>query len=177
MYKQPHILTFQESALAAEHHSLVYRYLLENDLSEEEFYDVIIFGYLSGVQEYLAFQHKRPLQDILWQAMDRSCCAYQRTRGQDRGIYRFQDCSNGYDSLEEIIADTCNTAEEAIRAIDLENTFRSFNIAEKRIAMLLMNGYPKTEVARMLGISLQTLTEHLEDIRHKIYDSPLMMAA
>lgn len=39
-------LTKEQQAFATDHHGLVYKFLNENHLPEDEFYDVIIFGYL-----------------------------------------------------------------------------------------------------------------------------------
>ena len=38
-------LNKEQQAFAADHHGLVYKFLNENRLPEDEFYDVIIFGY------------------------------------------------------------------------------------------------------------------------------------
>ena len=43
-------LTEQESSFAAKHHRLVIRYLSRKGLSEDEYYDIIIFGYLNSVK-------------------------------------------------------------------------------------------------------------------------------
>lgn len=39
-------LTKEQQDFAAEHHGLVYKFLNDNHLPEDEFYDVVIFGYL-----------------------------------------------------------------------------------------------------------------------------------
>ena len=46
-------LTPEEQAFAAEHHHLVSQFLKDKRLSEDEYYDVIIFRYLHAVQLYL----------------------------------------------------------------------------------------------------------------------------
>ena len=50
-------LTMEQKEYAAEHHNLVYRFLRLNRLDESEFYDVVIFGYLKAVREYLENQN------------------------------------------------------------------------------------------------------------------------
>lgn len=44
--------TKEEQAFAEENHNLVYVFLNEKKLSECDFYDIVIFGYLRAVQEY-----------------------------------------------------------------------------------------------------------------------------
>jgi len=46
-------LTLDQQAFAAENHNLVYDYLNERKLPEDEYYDIIIFGYLLAVKKYL----------------------------------------------------------------------------------------------------------------------------
>ena len=50
MKKQIETLTEQESAFAAENHSLIFRFLSRKGLPEDEYYDVVAFGYLNGVK-------------------------------------------------------------------------------------------------------------------------------
>lgn len=45
-------LTKEQQDFAAEHHGLVYKFLNDNHLPENEFYDVVIFPYLKAVQDY-----------------------------------------------------------------------------------------------------------------------------
>ena len=44
-------LTKEQQDFAAEHHGLVYKFLNDNHLPENEFYDVVIFPYLKAVHK------------------------------------------------------------------------------------------------------------------------------
>ena len=44
--------TKEEQQFAEENHDLVYAFLNEKKLSEDEYYDVVVFGYLQAVQFY-----------------------------------------------------------------------------------------------------------------------------
>lgn len=46
-------LTASERLYAEKHHDLVYHFLSHYKLKEDEYYDIIIFGYLAAIQEYL----------------------------------------------------------------------------------------------------------------------------
>lgn len=54
-------LTKEQQTFATAHHSLVYKFLNENRLPEDEFYDVVIFGY--GIRE-IARTQKVPMRRI-----------------------------------------------------------------------------------------------------------------
>ena len=45
-------LTKEQKAFATDHHRLVYKFLNENHLPEDEFYDVVVFAYLKAVKDY-----------------------------------------------------------------------------------------------------------------------------
>ena len=47
-------LTKEQQTFATAHHNLVYKFLNENRLPEDEFYDVVIFGYLKAVRDYFS---------------------------------------------------------------------------------------------------------------------------
>jgi hypothetical protein len=46
-------LTKRESDYAAEHHDLIYAFLRKNRYSIDDYYDVVVFGYLRAVRSYL----------------------------------------------------------------------------------------------------------------------------
>lgn len=45
-------LTPEQKTFAEKHHGLVYKFLNKNQLSADEFYDVVIFGYLRAVRRF-----------------------------------------------------------------------------------------------------------------------------
>ena len=82
MNQQSLILTAEESAFAAEHHHLIYTYLANRHLPVEEFYDVVVFGYLNGVRKHF---RREDLQDyafttLAWRAMDACFANYVRAK-------------------------------------------------------------------------------------------------
>lgn len=44
-------LTEAESKFAAEHHATIYEYLNKARLPENDFYDIVVFGYLRAVRK------------------------------------------------------------------------------------------------------------------------------
>ena len=51
--KKIHLLTQEQQTFAEQNHKIVDCFLARKRLDAEEFYDVVIFGYLLAVQEYL----------------------------------------------------------------------------------------------------------------------------
>lgn len=69
--KNMRTLTGEQKIFAEQHHVLVERFLWKNHLERSEFYDVVIFGYLEAVQEYLEKPElsKYPFSSIAWRKM------------------------------------------------------------------------------------------------------------
>lgn len=73
-------LTKEQQAFATDHHGLVYKFLNENHLPEDEFYDVIIFGYLRAVYRYFNEPklQKYSFATIGWKSMQGALSNYNR---------------------------------------------------------------------------------------------------
>ena len=87
MKKQMEPLTEQESAFAAEHHQMVSRYLNRKELPEDEYYDVVVFGYLHGVQKYFRREDLRrqyAFSKIAWSAMNTCLINYERDKARPK---------------------------------------------------------------------------------------------
>ena len=90
-------LTKEQQTFATAHHSLVYKFLNENRLPEDEFYDVVIFGYLKAVRDYFS--------DLTAQQFTFSTIANRRLkfclitsalRSAANAIWRFSVFMSGY---------------------------------------------------------------------------------
>lgn len=77
-------LNEEQRQFADTHHSIVTRFLSHHQLDEAEFYDIVIFGYLLAVQEYLEKPElsRYAFSTIAWRNM-KDCVAreyYNRSR-------------------------------------------------------------------------------------------------
>ena len=63
--------TKKEQRFAEENHDLVYAFLNEKKLSEDEYYDVVVFGYLRAVQEFceISKHRKYRFSTFAWKRM------------------------------------------------------------------------------------------------------------
>ncbi len=155
----PKTLTPRESAFAAEHHELVFQFLGEEQLDADEFYDVIVFGFLEGVRRYLRQSEYQnyPFRDIAMRAMSQS---YSRHCQQ-----RMTELPLEFLSVEEEITDVRDYADEVIQKLQIEDTLQRYDERQQQIIRLLMDGYTKAEIARRLKMNVDTLIDILVDIR------------
>lgn len=174
---QPRVLTPEESAFAAKHFTQVYLFLNENNLSEDDYYDPAINGFLKAVQEHLTSAGSGDFKQFAAAMMKAECNAYEESLHRTPTIISFSECYNSANELEDTISDVKNTMDEAISAICLEETMQSFDATQQRIVHLLMEGYSKMDIAAMLQMSVTALFEEICLIQNKTMASPLMMAA
>ena len=171
MKKQIETLTEQESAFAAENHSLIFRFLSRKGLPEDEYYDVVAFGYLNGVKKYFRREELRK----------QYCFAnYQRSKARLKNRATVLCIHEPYHSalaLEELISDARDYAEETLEAMRVREMLESFEQTEREIVRLLMQGYAKSEIRARLGLSAGQISELINQIQTKALNSPLMRAA
>lgn len=173
-------LTIQEAAFAAEHHDLIFRYIAKRGLSEDEYYDVLVFGYLRSVRQYLRNEELRrySFSSIAWRAMDSSYSHYlfYKTAAKRNAPVL---CLHGPDhnayTLEETIADAYDMAEDVIQRISAAETMKAFDATERRIVALLAEGYRFPEIAEMFGIAAKALDAIVSRMETK--SRPLVRAA
>lgn len=77
-------MTKEQQDFATDNHALVYAFLNEKGLPEDEFYDVVIFGYLNAVKDYInqPFPRKYSFSTIAYRQMN--FCLYDYYRIQQR---------------------------------------------------------------------------------------------
>ena len=156
----------REAAFAAEHHDIVLRFLAENALSEDDYYDTVVFGFLNAVQKYL--RHPEYQSDPFGQFADKYMAREVKTKQQEESLvllYSLSEQIDGGKTLEERIADTKNEIDEALDSLDWERTVAVLNAEERRIVTLLTEGYEQEEVAQVLGVTPFVLKKCLGEIR------------
>ena len=73
-------LTPEQGTFAAENHGLVLKFLYENHLPEDEYYDVVVFGYLRAVKRYFTEKDLRKynFSTIAWSCMRADLINYHK---------------------------------------------------------------------------------------------------
>lgn len=174
---QPHPLSPEESAFAAEHFPQVYAFLSENDLSEDDYYDSAINGFLKAVRQCFNVSDTSDFIQVAKALMSEECTRYNSVLDSEPCIISLCECYESASTLEESIADAKNTMDEAISSIEIERTMQSFTETQQEIVKLLLNGYSKQDIAAMLQMSLYALSNEIGIIQQKTVRSPLMCAA
>lgn len=164
-------LTPEQRDYAAKHHGLVYKFLNNNHLPEDEFYDVVIFGYLRAVRRYhtVSYLRKYAFSTIAWQAMHSDLFKYRRAQSCQKrsaevvSLYDTLGPNSNY-SLEETIPSPdklMQTLEERLLLHELAG-----KVSPQQIDMVRRRayGYHLREIARQQKTPVKRIKELLGEV-------------
>lgn len=146
-------LTYQQRAFAAKNHRLVYKFLSEKGLSADEYYDVVIFGYLRAVRRY----HTEPkirkyrFSTIAWSCMRADLSNYMK---------------KAKNSVE--LPDNISTQETEWQYMELKlmlyELSKRIPAKQMEIVTLRVYGYSVSEIAKAQGLSAKHVRRILRDV-------------
>ena len=170
------ILNEHEKLFADENKNMVYSYLKINHLPYDEFYDVIIFGYLRAVKKYLNRPELRQYKfiTIAFDAMDTEVGNYHRANNckKRKCIKLSLDAALFRDGLPltEIIPapepeiDIQKVANQNL----LKEMFSHVNSMEREIWELKARGYTYKEIAGFCQISVGYASTSMSNVRKRL---------
>ena len=151
-------LTQKQRKFAAEHHGLVYLFLRQEGLPEDEYYDIAAFGYLRAILRYEA-NHKLQRYDfstIAWFNMRQSIAAYHRAEARRRQTEKRY--------LETASLQAANPFEEAEYNILLHELASAAKSRQYQVAEMRLQGYSVTEIAQARGLSAYNVRKMLKEL-------------
>lgn len=164
-------LTYEQQRFAADNHGLVFKFLNEHQLPEDDFYDIVVFGYLKAVRDYLSRPElqKYSFATISWKAM--TCSLSNHYKAQSR-----QKRSAEVISIHTSIYADRLPLEQSIPArdtlmIQLESKLLMHELAshlsKQQMDMVRQktSGYGVRDIARRHKITIKQVQAILEDVR------------
>ncbi len=154
-------MTQEEREFAEQNHDLVIDYLRRRRLPMDDFYDIVIFGYLSAVQQY--FRNPPPnvaFTSMAVRALKDSILldGEYRTRAKRSGI------TVSLDDAKSILTDPKQDTERHVEGKALlEQVMSAATPQEAKIIHFLMNGFVLREAARLLKIPRAAAVSCMED--------------
>lgn len=175
--KQIERLTQKECVFAEEHHKLVFHFLTHYGLDESEYYDVIILGYLSAVQEYLRkpeLQHYT-FSTIAWRQMKDAYI--QDTISKNRLKRKAATVSYQEDSplmeLDRFLPNRTLALEEQILDQEIVLELLSYlTPKEKEVVILKADGYTHAEIAERCRLTIHGVESRVRRFRRRLQHTP-----
>ena len=152
-------MTREEREFAEQNHDLVIDYLRRRRLPMDDFYDVVIFGYLSAVQQYF----RNPPPNVTFAAMAVRAMKDSILRdGEYRTCAKRSAAIVGLDDLA--IADSRQDTDRRVEGKALlEQVVNVATPKEAKIINLLIDGFALREAARLLKMPRAAAVSCMED--------------
>lgn len=177
--KRIHELTSKQQLFASEHHNLVYKFLHTKELSIEEYYDVVIFGYLLAVQEYLEKPElsRFSFSTIAWTKM-MDCVVNEwiyRGRLKRRAYVESLEDETVSGSLDNLIPNRGQSMAEALDNQELAIRILShLTPKEKEMVHLKVKGYTYREIADCCKTTIYSVNNRFYRLRKRIRELELL---
>lgn len=164
-------LTFEQRQFADKHHGLVYAFLNDKQLPESEFYDVVIFGYLDAVRDYLTRENLQhySFATIAWRDMSRSLANYYRDQHRQKRTatvvsIHISNQDNGL-PLEETIGSSDKLMQQLENRLLLHDLANRVSRQQMDMVRLRSSGYSNRDIARKHNISNDQVKKLLNEVR------------
>jgi RNA polymerase sigma-70 factor (ECF subfamily) len=166
-------LTSEQQTFAEQNHDLVYDFLQDKKLPMNDYYDVVVFGYLRAVQQYCS-------RDELRQRFTFSAVAYRKMKDDLYRHFKQQSCPSRKAvtvSIESLLYDgETLTMAEVIAAPDQLRETAEANLIWERLSGLLtseqlealrlrLGGYTDREIAASRNRRLSDIKGLFDGIR------------
>lgn len=165
-------LTVEEMKLSEENHNLVYAYLNTYGYSIEEYYCVVIFGYLKGIQVYCRrkeLQKRYDLPFICWQYMRAELGNNFKTENRKKRKPLGNILSLDADEATEESFYNCvggKSAEDEVMDVQtVLELLEKFSEVQKKIVEMKMEGYGNKEIFILLEIPESTFYKEMSRIK------------
>lgn len=154
-------MTNKERDFAEQNHNLVTDYLCYKHLPMDDFYDIVIFGYLSAVQQYF----RNPPVGVEFKVMAFRAMKDAVLRdGEYHARAKRCGVTVGLDDVGRALTDSRRDAERRVEGKALlEQAASVATPKEARIIRLLMDGFAFHEAARFLKIPKSVAVSCIEN--------------
>lgn len=171
-------LTAEQQRFAAERHGLVFSFLRSRGLDESEFYDVVIFGYLKAVKEYLAkplLRQKCEFSTIAYQGMKNELYKYyEKQNRQKRKAFTISIEATVYGdgemlTLQEILPSQNSLMDDFETELLMLDLASRVSKREMDVIRMKVGGYGLREIAKSQRMQMRGVKEILAGLRDVVY--------
>lgn len=169
-------LTPEQREFAEDHHGLIYSFLNKKHLSDDEYYDIVVFGFLRAVKEYL---EKPVLQrysfgTIAWVKMESSLCDFYKSQSRKKrvGFTLSMDTvvfGDEYLTLADVLPSSDRLMQEFETELLLHDLAGRVSRQQMRVIRMRVDGYGVRDIARSQKTTIKNIQELLESARSAVF--------
>ena len=162
--------TKEEQQFAEDNHDLVYAFLNEKKLSEDEYYDVVVFGYLRAVQEYCKnpVKYRNIFSTFAWKCMHNTLADHYKYISSPKRCAMVISLDEPLDSEDGLcIADTISYDDiisELREDLLMHELAKRLPAREMRIVKMKVRGDKMHEIAKAEKLTFQEINRLLDGI-------------
>ena len=147
-------MTPAQQLFAEEHHNLVYAFLNEKKLPEDEYYDVVVFGYLQAVMDYTTQgeSSRFSFATIAWRKMESRLADHFRHQASTKRAAPTVSLNAVMDDAGLSLSDMLSAADESF--LDMETGLLFHDLGrhmprrDMNVLRLKADGYGMREIAQ-----------------------------
>lgn len=169
-------LTPEQRLFAEEHHDLVYKFLRKKQLPIDEFYDVVIFGYLRAVYRFLTLPElqKYSFKTVAWKGMEGELCNHNRIcKSRKRNAFVVSLYMPVYEDglpLEETIPAPNPYMRQLEEQLLLHDLAKRVSRQQMNIVRMKTCGYNDRDIARRQNTTTEHVQMLLKEVRRVLLD-------
>ena len=165
-------LTNNQKKFAEKNHGLVGSFLKSKHLPFNEYYDIVIFGYLNAVKKHTERSGLKQyrFKNIAFRAMESSLGNHFRSLNSKKNkavVFSLDAETASGLTLEEMIASAEYTDQTVVFMEERNELLHCFDIEDRKILSLMMDGFCENEIAENTGLSPKIIPLRAEEIRTK----------
>ena len=168
-------LTPEQREFATDHHGLIYSFLRTNHLPSDEYYDIVVFGFMRAVKEYLERQdlQKYAFTTIAWHNMRHSLSNYYRNQNRHmrKGFTVSMDSvvyGDEYLTLSDVLAGPDPLMRDFETDLMLHELAGRVSRQQMRVIRMKVDGYGVREIARSQKTTIKNIQGLLESARSAV---------
>ena len=168
-------LTPEQKIFAAQNHDLVYKFLQKKNLPIDEFYDVVIFGYLNSIHRFFVNPElaKHSFSNKAWKGMQNSLYNYNRAKlrqkrsaeGCSIHAMLYPDDQSDDLHLEETLPVYDDMMQQLEVTLLMHDLAKRISKQQMEIVRLRSSGYNLQDIAARQNTSSKRIRNLLEDVR------------
>lgn len=147
-------MTPAQQLFAEEHHNLVYAFLNEKKLPEDEYYDVVVFGYLQAVMDYTTQGEsgRFSFATIAWRKMESRLADHFRHQASTKRAAPTVSLNAVMDDAGLSLSDMLSATDESFLEMEIGLLFhdlgRHMPRRDMNVLRLKADGYGTREIAQ-----------------------------
>lgn len=162
-------MTPAQQLFAEEHHNLVYAFLNEKKLPEDEYYDVVVFGYLQAVMDYTTQgeSSRFSFATIAWRKMESRLADHFRHQASTKRAAPTVSLNAVMDDAGLSLSDMLSAADESFLEMEIGLLFhdlgRHMPRRDMNVLRLKADGYGTREIAQRENTTVhmvQSIRQH-----------------